>query len=1121
MTHEIDLLTLKTKFDSSGFDEMEKAATDSVASVKKDIESLGKTDLKLNVASFKAAMAAIEKEIVEIDKRLDDLTKERAIKLKAPNWTAATKGEFEKLEQRIADLTKEREIKVGMQQAGVREVQSGLEKIKNGLNNLTTGASSAANALAASATATQRQAAAQSSLASTGTALAAKNAQVSASNAALATSTNTLAAAQTKAAAAVKALVSGGNGLPRLGALLGGPLGIAIGAAAASFFDIAAAESEAEKSAKKYGYTLEALEKSYLNIQKEAKGATEKTKEFAEALEKRALAQIENAQQKINLTVKELKETSEAIDRIIHDMGVDIEVKYDFKVPEIRDANTELQKLVASLKENGENAEEVAEGVSRILVNLNTMGLNNAALKQSKDFAKFEASANGVYAALLNITGELQRVGNGKGALELDEVGKQAKAEKDALDKAFKDYGNTVQGKRELYKREIQDAKNLVAAKQKILASGNAAEAAEAKDALDKLSAVLTEREQRYQKFEDDLSKKGTKKSASGGGKTDRLKGIEAEYKTQLQIADALIKDEQRLADARLSIDARYYADKEKILRDQYARQAEQGKEVTAEQIRQLEEVAQKARETARDSGLREIEASYQARMELAQQVAGVESALEAAGFEDKKKYLEEKLALLTRNAEESIRLTGKVEEAEIEAIRRTKDEIMRVQVEGAKQNYETRVALARATFSNEYDLEKELLDAKKDMLRQQLDAMLKAAAEQMALGGQVSAQLIADIKRVRDELKEALDQKPMIDQVKDMAQQFSQYLGGMVDQLSSFFSQQYDNAIKAAERQYKQMSKALDLQLKQQLKEIDDNLKAQREMYEQQLKDLAEIEKEKTKLTDKYTEKRADLLEQMQETMTEEEYDALQAQLEEEQAKYEESLAALDEDNLTREEIEAAKEQAELEAQARKEQAEAEHLAAMEKLQKDYASKMAKLEQQKAMYEKAAGVVKAIISTATGVAQALSYGWPMGPIFAAIVGAMGAVQIATIVGQSPPAPPSFRQGGTVGADNAHLYTMVPPPPDPRDKTLIWASRDEEVLNPAESEIYRALEAAGFSLSDALYAAHDAAGGAVGAVIDNSRRVVQHNTFEVKESMSYCEARRYARKMQDLGWRLA
>lgn len=45
----------------------------------------------------------------------------------------------------------------------------------------------------------------------------------------------------------------------------------------------------------------------------------------------------------------------------------------------------------------------------------------------------------------------------------------------------------------------------------------------------------------------------------------------------------------------------------------------------------------------------------------------------------------------------------------------------------------------------------------------------------------------------------------------------------------------------------------------------------------------------------------------------------------------------------------------------------------------------------------KVAAIANAVISTAQGMAEALKWGWPMGPIFAGIIGAAGALQIAKI----------------------------------------------------------------------------------------------------------------------------
>lgn len=56
-----------------------------------------------------------------------------------------------------------------------------------------------------------------------------------------------------------------------------------------------------------------------------------------------------------------------------------------------------------------------------------------------------------------------------------------------------------------------------------------------------------------------------------------------------------------------------------------------------------------------------------------------------------------------------------------------------------------------------------------------------------------------------------------------------------------------------------------------------------------------------------------------------------------------------------------------------------------------------------RAMFEinKMAAIANAVMSTATGMTKALEWGFPMGPIFAAVIGAAGAINIATILGTS------------------------------------------------------------------------------------------------------------------------
>ncbi len=81
---------------------------------------------------------------------------------------------------------------------------------------------------------------------------------------------------------------------------------------------------------------------------------------------------------------------------------------------------------------------------------------------------------------------------------------------------------------------------------------------------------------------------------------------------------------------------------------------------------------------------------------------------------------------------------------------------------------------------------------------------------------------------------------------------------------------------------------------------------------------------------------------------------------------------------------------------------------AAKEEISKKYAAKERKLKET----QRSLAIVQAVINTAEAVTKALTAGWILGPIFAAAIGAMGAVQIALIKAQKFAAGGLFRGRG-------------------------------------------------------------------------------------------------------------
>ena len=90
-------------------------------------------------------------------------------------------------------------------------------------------------------------------------------------------------------------------------------------------------------------------------------------------------------------------------------------------------------------------------------------------------------------------------------------------------------------------------------------------------------------------------------------------------------------------------------------------------------------------------------------------------------------------------------------------------------------------------------------------------------------------------------------------------------------------------------------------------------------------------------------------------------------------------------------------------------------------------------------MWEWSASLLQATANVAQGIAKALAEGGPYaGPILAALIGASGAVQIATITANKPKNP-SFATGGVVGGINGASMGS--------DNTMAHVRSGEMILN--------------------------------------------------------------------------
>jgi len=111
---------------------------------------------------------------------------------------------------------------------------------------------------------------------------------------------------------------------------------------------------------------------------------------------------------------------------------------------------------------------------------------------------------------------------------------------------------------------------------------------------------------------------------------------------------------------------------------------------------------------------------------------------------------------------------------------------------------------------------------------------------------------------------------------------------------------------------------------------------------------------------------------------------------------------------------------------------------------------KAAKEKYKVAMWQWGADIAKAIANTALAITLALAVGGPLvGPIMAGMIGAAGAVQLATLI-SSKPIPPSFSTGGVISSASTT-----------GDRTLIAANGKERVLTAQQNAAFEALAMGG------------------------------------------------------------
>lgn len=364
--------------------------------------------------------------------------------------------------------------------------------------------------------------------------------------------------------------------------------------------------------------------------------------------------------------------------------------------------------------------------------------------------------------------------------------------------------------------------------------------------------------------------------------------------------------------------------------------------------------------------------------------------------------------------------------------------------LEQLKKAYEIEKDIIEKTVEDEKDKNERLkaLDLKylQDQLtekKSQLTKLLGLSKEEQEARAEDIASLYADIEDLERKIKDFAK----MDVKEALASQWQNIVNSfqsVVNSLTSIWTNMWSNQIDVVQD-------ALD----EELKRIEKNLEEQQKMYDKQIEATEEREAERKKIIEDTQKEIDEINEEIGEHMTEEKYKQLEEQREALEEKLQAEQEALEQDDLFKQELETQKQLREDEARILKEQAE-----------QEAAKKTAELKKKQAIMDKATSLFNAGIAMATAIAQAVLAGMMyniaapvMIPVLVSLATVTGAAQIAAIAATPLPEIPQFASGGYVPSGNENYYKgIVGTSGNDKDKTLIWASEGERVLNHAETK---------------------------------------------------------------------
>lgn len=392
-----------------------------------------------------------------------------------------------------------------------------------------------------------------------------------------------------------------------------------------------------------------------------------------------------------------------------------------------------------------------------------------------------------------------------------------------------------------------------------------------------------------------------------------------------------------------------------------------------------------------------------------------------------------------------------------------TEDPIKKLEAE-----YKARKELINNTVEDEKEKKNLLLQneinfnsQKLQLLEQNAQAIYALSDEERAKRQEDLAKLEEDIKETRGTL-DSLNKAPKMSIGQVFAQEWQNMVGmaqNAVNSIANIWSTMWSNNLQVVEDTLNKQLDLIDKTLNEELEAIDKKLEKEQEMYDNRIKDIEDREKEREKIITETEEAIADINEEIGEHTTEENYNRLIEQREALEEKLKAEQEALIADDQLKQQLENEKTIREDEAQLLKEEKEKAAKLRKQEEEKKAAIEKAKLQRKQAIMDKATGIFNATIALATGIASAAAAGAAdllpavFIPLYVGLVTAAAAGQIAAIAATPLPEIPSFAEGGYVPNSNELQFKhIVGSPPNKKDKTLVWASKGERILNHDETK---------------------------------------------------------------------